>query len=245
MADGQNILCTGGSGLLGTALRKRWPGAWFPASADFDITRPEAMEAWATGKDIRCVFHAAAFTSPPKVDQDPLRAMEVNIVGTAHVARFCAARGCRLVYVSTDYVFRGDTGNYREEDPVHPVNRYAWSKLGGECAARLYANALIVRTTFGPEPFPYEKAFIDQWTSRETVSAIAAKLARLAESEVTGVLHVGGPRRTVYDYARSCAGGKDIGRLSVHDVAFAVPADTSLDCSRYDRELAAGAVKAP
>ena len=36
----------------------------------------------------------------------------------------------------------------------YPVNKYAWSKLGGECAVRLYDKALIIRTSFGPDEFP-------------------------------------------------------------------------------------------
>ena len=118
------------------------------------------------------VVHAAAFTSPPKVDKDPARALDVNIIGTANLVRLCMARGLRLIYISTDYVFRGDRGNYREDDSLYPVNKYAWSKLGGECAVRMYDNSLIVRTSFGPNVFPYEKAFADQWTSRESVERV-------------------------------------------------------------------------
>lgn len=71
------------------------------------------------------------------------------------------------------------SGNYKETDPVYPVNKYAWSRLGGECAARLYDKALIVRTTFGPNVFPYEKAFVGQWTSRESVSVVAMMISKL------------------------------------------------------------------
>ena len=49
----------------------------------------------------------------------------------------------RLIYMSTDYVYPGTTGNYKEEDPLLPINDYAWTKLGGECAVQLYNNSLI------------------------------------------------------------------------------------------------------
>ncbi len=58
-------------------------------------------------------------------------------------------------------MLKGDQGNYKETDPVYPVNKYAWSKLGGECAVRMYDKSLIIRTTFGPNVFPYQKAFVD------------------------------------------------------------------------------------
>jgi dTDP-4-dehydrorhamnose reductase len=233
MVDPASVLFTGGSGLLGRALRALLPAAHFPSRAEFDVTSGEGMEAFVRERRIGTVVHAAAFTSPPKIDAEPMRALEVNIVGTANVVRLAARLGARLVYVSTDYVFRGDQGRYREEDPVAPVNKYAWSKLGGECAVRLYDRALIVRTSFGADVFPYPKAFTDQYTSRQGVSAFAQALVRLIDSPATGVLHVGGPRRSVHEYAKSLDPLRPIGELSIRDVPFAVPVDTSLDSTRH------------
>ena len=230
-------LFTGGSGLLGSAFRRVRPDALFPASSEFDVTNYSQMGDWVRDRNLSVLVHAAALTSPPRVDQDPQRALEVNIIGTANVVRLCSALGLRLVYVSTDYVFRGDRGRYREDDEVLPVNKYAWSKLGGECAVRLYDNALIVRTSFGPDIFPYEKAFVDQWTSRQSVSAAARDILRAVDSDLVGVLHIGGPRRTVLEYARGLDPARAIKALSVSDVAFAVPKDTSLDTTRFLREV--------
>jgi dTDP-4-dehydrorhamnose reductase len=230
-------LFTGGSGLLGRTLRRVRPDALFPASSEFDVTNYSQMQDWARNRNIGVLVHAAAFTSPPKVDRDPMRALEVNVMGTANVVRLSAALGLRLVYLSTDYVFRGDRGRYREGDEVHPVNKYAWSKLGGECAVRLYENALIIRTSFGPDAFPYEKAFADQWTSRLSVSDAARDILRAVDSDLVGVLHIGGPRRTVLEYARWQDPARAIEPLSVHDVPFAVPKDTSLDTTRFRREV--------
>ena len=234
--DGFRILFTGGSGLLGRMMRGLWPNANFPPRRYFDVTNLSMMEHYMRLHDdsFATVVHAAAFTSPPKVDKDPLAAMEANVVGTANVVSLCMARGIRLVYVSTDYVFRGDAGDYREDDETYPTNKYAWSKLGGECAVRMYDNSLIVRTSFGPDEFPYEGAFVDQFTSRLPVSEFAKRLAKVVSSDVTGVLHVGGPRRTVYDYASSLT-DKPLKRLSIDDMPTRMPRDTSLYTDRYDR----------
>jgi dTDP-4-dehydrorhamnose reductase len=180
------------------------------------------------------LIHAAAFTSPPLVDKDPSKAIEVNIIGTSNVVKLCMEFGIRLIYISTDYVFKGDKGNYKETDPVYPVNKYAWSKLGGECAVRMYDKSLIIRTTFGPNVFPYPKAFVDQWTSRESVSVIAKKIARLLDKDITGTIHIGGKRKTVYEYAKSLDTAKNIGEISINNVNFAVPRDTSLSCEKYN-----------
>lgn len=234
MPDGRHILFTGGNGLFGSEFKKIRPDIQYTDYEDFDVTNYEQMEAYLRGKSYDVILHAAAFTSPPLIDKDPLKALQVNIVGTANVVRLCMVHNIRMIYVCTDYVFKGDRGNYKETDPVYPVNKYAWSKLGGECAVRLYDNSLIIRTTFGPNIFPYEKAFVDQWTSRESVSVIVRKISALIDKDITGVVHVGGPRRTVYEYAKSISPAKEIGRLSVHDVKFAVPVDTSLNCEKYD-----------
>jgi dTDP-4-dehydrorhamnose reductase len=231
------VLFTGGSGLLGSAFRRIKPGFDYPDEHVFDVTDYKAMDAYVRQGRYKAIFHAAAFTSPPKIDADPLQALLVNIGGTANVTALAMAHGLKLFYVSTDYVFRGDRGRYTEDDEVLPVNKYAWSKLGGECAVRLYDNSLIIRTTFGPAPFPYEKAFLDQWTSRESVDVIAGWMARLVDTDVRGVVHVGGERKTVLDYARALDPGREIGALSVKDVDFRVPKDTSLDCSRMKNLL--------
>jgi hypothetical protein len=64
-----------------------------------------------------------------------------------------------LVYISTDYVFAGEKGMYKEQDELLPQNKYAWSKLGGECAVQMLDNYVIIRLSFGPDIFPYKAAF--------------------------------------------------------------------------------------
>jgi dTDP-4-dehydrorhamnose reductase len=229
----RGILVTGGSGLLGGELKPSLPGAQFPSSEELNICDPFAVREYFEKNQVSSVFHAAAFTSPPLIEQDPLRALETNIMGTCILLRECMKSGIRFVYVSTDYVFDGEDGNYKETDPVCPVNKYAWSKLGGECAAQLYSKALIIRTSFSENVFPYDKAFIDQWTSRQSVKKTAEQLIELFSSDLTGLVHLGGERQTVYDYAKSLDASKDLGEISIKEMSFEVPVDTSLDCGLY------------
>ncbi len=231
--DYSKIIFTGGGGLLGTEFSKLLPEINYPSSKDFNVTDYEQMRDYIEAGDYELIVHAAAFTSPPLIEKNPKRALDVNIIGTCNVVRLCMEFDMRLIYISTDYIFKGDKGNYKEDDPVYPVNKYAWSKLGGECAARMYDKSLIIRTSFGPDVFPYEKAFIDQWTSRESVSTTAKMISKLLDKNLTGVIHVGGKRKTVFEYAGSLDRSRDIGKLSIHDVNFAVPVDTSLNCNRY------------
>jgi len=225
MADKLRIIFTGGSGLLGSEFRKIRPDIDYPCRKDFNVTDYGQMTEYVKANGCDLLIHAAAFTSPPMIDKDPLEAIEVNIIGTANVVRLCIEFDARLIYICTDYVFRGDKGDYKEEDPVYPVNKYAWSKLAGECAARMYDRSLIIRTTFGPNVFPYENAFVDQWTSRESVSVIAGMINKLIDKDITGTVHV--------EFAKGLDEAKDIGELSINDVDFSVPVDTSLNCDKY------------
>ena len=132
-------------------------------------------------------------------------------------------------------MFKGDEGNYTEEHPVFPVNKYAWSKLGGECAVRMYDNSLIIRTSFGPNNFPFQDAFVDQWTSRESVRTIALKISKLLDKDIKGTIHIGGTKRTVFEYAKSLDGDKEIEELSIKDMSFKAPEDTSLNVDQYKK----------
>lgn len=233
----KKILFTGGSGLLGSEFKKIAPSGLYPTHQEFDVINYKSMEKYIKQKDISIIVHAAAFISPPKVDQNPLLALETNITGTINVVKLCIKHNIKMVYINSDYIFKGDKGKYKEEDPVYPVNKYGWSKLGGECAVRMYDNSLIIRTTFGPNVFPYENAFIDQWTSREKVSVIADLIIKLIRKNAVGVYNVGGKRKTVFEYAKKVSPLKNTGKISIKDVSFKIPIDTSFDYSKQNKLL--------
>jgi dTDP-4-dehydrorhamnose reductase len=230
--DYSRVLVTGGSGQLGSELKKLMPTASFPSHKEFDVTRYHSMYDYGI-KEYDVILHAAAITSPPIVNESTEEAIDTNIIGTCNIVKLCKAFDIKLVYISTDYVYSGEEGNYTEEDPVRPVNSYAWSKLGGECAAMMYNNTIIIRTSFTPKVFPYEKAFSDQYSSRETVDVIASKIvAIIDESAWGGPLNIGGKRQSVLDYARTL--DPTVKELLRNDVNFKVPYDVSMDCSLYD-----------
>lgn len=235
----KTILMTGGSGRLGSQLRALLPDMLCPSSESFDITDCAGMANYVHTLDKKpdLIVHAAAFTKTHEAPGNPIETMDKNIIGTCNIVKLCHDLGCRLVYISTDYVFRGDRGNYSEDDDLHPTNAYAWSKLGGECAVRLYRNALIVRTTFGPEPFPFDKAFTDVWTSKVGASQLAKMLLPVLLSDLNGVIHIGSPRRTILEYAQAVSEGKHIEGVSSKDANQKYPKDTSLNCAKYYKQF--------
>ena len=59
------------------------------------------------------------------------KSIDLNIIGTCNVVKVCEKFKIKLIYFSTGYVYPGTKGNYKETDPVNPINKYAISKLGG------------------------------------------------------------------------------------------------------------------
>ena len=136
-----------------------------------------------------------------KIEKEPIEGILNNIIGTANVSIQCTKFNSRMVYISTDYVYKGSKGNYSEENEVLPFNMYAWTKLGGECSVKCVPNHLIIRTSFGSDKFPYDIAFENQYTSKDYVSVIAPMIYKAATSDMTGILNIGTQRKSMYEYA--------------------------------------------
>lgn len=111
-----------------------------------DITDPIATAAALDGADV--VVNCAAYTAVDAAEDDEAAAFRVNAVGPATLAS--AARGARLVQISTDYVFDGEaTAAYAEDAAIAPRSAYGRTKAAGEWAARAnHPDTLVVRTAW-------------------------------------------------------------------------------------------------
>ncbi|MGB5332515.1 MAG: sugar nucleotide-binding protein [Woeseiaceae bacterium] len=226
------ILLTGGSGLLGTEILKLGTEMLAPKRKDLDIRDASAVAAYVADAVPDIILHAAAATNNRDIEADPTEALDVNIKGTANIARACLGTKIRLVYVSTDYVYKGDHGNYAETDELLPSNLYAWTKLAGEAAVRAVPDHLIIRTSFGASRFDYPQAFADKWSSKDYVDRIAPKILNATTGTATGVLNIGGPRRTIYDYAAER--NPDVRKARLSDFSLDSPVDTSLNLEKWE-----------
>ena len=227
------ILITGSAGKLGNGLANIMDNIVLGTRENFDFTNLEMMQSFLNQHPtIKTIIHCGALVSPPKVNEQVDLAIKTNIIGTALLSSICFQKGIRLIYISTDYVFSGNKGNYIETDELLPQNKYAWSKLGGEASVQMLDNFVIIRMSFGPDIFPYKAAFIDQYTSRERLSTIVEKIKNIAISEFKGIIHIGEDRKTVYDYAISL-GANEVEQISIKDMNVKMPVDTSLNTSLY------------
>jgi dTDP-4-dehydrorhamnose reductase len=235
------ILMTGGSGRLGGALQAQMPELSAPLRAQLDLTRPDSVAAALDAHTPTLVVHAAAYTDVTGAEREREACWETNVTGTRYLVAAARVRGLPLIHISTDYVFFGDRGGYREDDTPGPVrNYYALSKLAAEEVVRTLPRHLVIRTSFRPERWPYPVAFDDLYTSQDYVDVIAPDIAlalRRFDEIPYPTLHIATERKSVFELARRRA--PEVQRGSKADAAVALPDDISLDTTRW-RELRAG-----
>ena len=176
-------------------------------------------------------LHLAAFTDNRKLENDPERTINDNIIGTSNVTLACIKENLRLIYISTDYVYSGKKGLYKENDEILPVNKYAWSKLGGECAVTQHTNHLIIRTSIGSLIFPYDEAFVDMWTSKDTVNVIAPLILKATKSNLNGIINIGTKRKNMFEYANKL--NSDVKKATRNEFGDETVFDTSFDNSKF------------
>lgn len=221
-----NVAITGANGILATALRPYFPTATYLSRESLDVANGGDCRRLLANFDL--LIHCGAQTS---AKADPAALCQVNIVGTANVLAAARKAGARFVFVSSDGVYPG-TGNHRETDGLQPNNTYAWSKLGGECVAQSYHSSLIVRGSWY-ETLHLAVASTDGYTSKIPVAKAAAYIAALSQSTVTGVVNIGGPRRSLFEIVvtSSNPGCRPIKRKDAQ-VGYPIQADLSLNCER-------------
>lgn len=148
------ILVTGAKGMLGQDLCPILEdvGA-FVIETDIDtldITNAEQVKQVLTDVRPDMVIHCAAYTNVDKAEEDLKTAELINVTGTENIAETCGKLGITLVYISTDYVFDGESVEpYTPEDMPNPINNYGATKYEGEEAVRsLCEKYYIVRTSW-------------------------------------------------------------------------------------------------
>lgn len=152
------ILLTGGSGQIGTALRAlEWPGGLrlvAPSRSELKLAEPAALSLWLAGRQFQGIINCGAFTGVDEAETEVAQAWLANAVAPAILGAHAASRQVPIIHVSTDYVFDGSkSAPYLEDDPVRPLNVYGAAKEGGEQAIRTSrARHVILRTSWVVSP---------------------------------------------------------------------------------------------
>lgn len=136
------VFVTGVRGQLGydvvNELEKRGHTAIGVDIEDLDITDAAAVEKMITEAAPEAVIHCAAWTAVDAAEDNEEKCRQVNVNGTENIAKVCKKLNCKMMYISTDYIFDGKgTRPWEPDDPVTtPLNVYGQTKYEGELAVR-------------------------------------------------------------------------------------------------------------
>ena len=243
---GRRLLITGSNGLLGQHLIKmliettshqviatgrgvnRLP---FTLSNNYqyfslDITDGIAVNNFLNEYKPDVIIHAAAMTQPDPCELNEIACWDVNVTATRFLVTAAESINARFIYISTDFVFDGLNGPYKETDETGPVNYYGSSKLAAEKSVMesklqwaivrtvlVYGNILVgsrsniiswVKENL--EKHQRIKVVTDQWRTPTYVEDLARGILLVIEKNATGIFHISGEERmSPYDMAVSTA----------------------------------------
>jgi len=223
------VLLTGAAGQVGSAVWNSAPPQvelTVLTRAQLDIGDEAAVRRVIGDHQPSLIVNAAAYTAVDKAESEPATALAINADGPRYLARAAEAiPGCRLMQLSTDYVFDGSAAEaYRPTDATHPLNVYGRTKLEGERAVLgiLAERAVILRTAWVYAAtgsnflltmlrLMRERSEVrvvnDQFGSPTSAASIATAIWAIAlRPTVRGVLHwTDSGRTTWYEFAVAIA----------------------------------------
>jgi len=269
------IFITGGSGLAGSKLAEmalaRGEQVYsgyahnqppYGREVKFDLLDANGIRDIIERMRPDVIVHSAALTDVDRCEREKDLAYKINVEGTRAIAEAARKAGSYLVYISTDYVFDGQRGLYREEEETNPVSYYGLSKLLGEqfcldqgCIARTcviygsrpasgkvnFALWLLNALKSGKEA----RVVTDQFITPTLNSNLAAMVLEAADRHLSGIYHLSGASRVSrYDFACELARAFDLDRQLIipsqmSDIGWLAnrPMDSSLDTAKASRTL--------
>ena len=273
----ESLLITGGSGLLGSNLARlalsrfevyatyRSHPAHIPGCEFVCLDIRDKEQTLSVFKKIKpqLVIHAAASAKVDYCEEHHQETWAINVVGTESVVMAASEIKAKLIYISTDSVFDGEHGMYREKDTPYPVNTYARTKLEGERAVqRLAPDSIIARTAFYGWSLREErslaewvvsslregkdlKMFTDVFFSPIFTSNLAEALIEMYQRSLRGLYHVAGSERcSKYHFGQEIARVFELdsgliqpGSIIEAGLKAPRPKDISLDVSKASGEI--------
>ena len=203
MLDKKKVVVTGGTGRFGKVLKNynTKKTYLFPSKKELNILKINSIKKYLKKKKPKYLIHLAGLSRPMSVhDTNIEKSLNLNIIGTSNIVSACSLLKIKVIFFSTNYVYPNAPGNYNEEDPVYPINNYAWSKLGGECAVQMYRNSLIIRACMTEYPFIHKFAYSNMFTNFIFHKDFIKILEKVLH--VRGILNIGGPSKSVYSFAK-------------------------------------------
>jgi dTDP-4-dehydrorhamnose reductase len=270
------ILITGGSGLLGSNIVKLATSK-FEVYATYnknevgmkdvhffqiDLTKKEQLvKIKQISPDF--IIHCAALTNVDYCEDNPNEAYNQNVLASVNIAEIAQKVGAYLIHISTDSVFDGTKGNYKEDDMPNPINVYGRTKF--EAEQKVYSicsrSCIVLTNIYGwnkRDKFSLAEWMLNKLTNNEELPALkdiyfspiivndlAEALFKLQEKKNEGIIHIAGSETcSKLDFAYMIAEVFDrdkslIKPVSIHELGLKAPRgkNTSLNVSKAEKIL--------
>ena len=212
----------------------------FTSKEMFDVCNYNKMKNFLKNKKIKYLIHIAGLSRPMNIHEKKIDlSINLNIIGTANIVKLCNEFNIKLIYFSTNYVYPGNKGNYKETDPLLPINNYAWSKLGGEASVQLYKNSLILRLCMTDYPFVHKKAIKGATTSFMFNKYVSKIIPYLLDEK--GIINIGGKKRDILNFANKFS-DKKIKSINFKEVSN-FPKNSSIEIKKLKKILKKNCIK--
>ena len=226
----KKIIFTGGTGRFASVFRKFKANykIYYPSKKILNINNFDSIKKYLNKIKPHYLIHCAALSRPMSIHEKNIsKSIDTNIIGTSNVVKACSLFKVKLIYFSTNYVYPGTKGSYKETDPVMPINKYAISKLGGECAVQMYKNSLILRICMTEKPFLYKKAYTNLKTNFMFHEDLAKVFFKLVNKK--GIINIGGKSQSVYGFAKKYNKYVKKNKLNINSL----PLNSTMNVSKF------------
>ena len=223
------VLITGAKGQLGLELSQLLPDAILTDVTELDITNPYFVKTFVRENHIDTIINCAAYTAVDKAEDDIELAKKINVTGPENLAK----TGCKVIHVSTDYVFDGFGHKpYETTDETKPISVYGKTKRTGELAVLENADtAVVIRTAwlYSTHGNNFVKTMRRLGGERETLNVVADQIgtptyaADLAQTIVTIISQIKDGQKGVYHFTNE-------GVCSWYDFARKIMELSGLNC---------------
>ena len=252
----QKILITGANGLLGQKLIARYDqnpnvqaiatgieesrlGHGNYAYHTMDITSAEDVDRVISEIQPDVIINTAALTQVDQCETDRALCWNLNVTAVDHLIKAAKKNNCFLIHLSTDFIFDGSAGPYKEEDTPGPISYYGESKLASEklleesdikyaiartqlvygIVPNLSRSNIILWVKKSLEEGKNIKVVNDQWRTPTLAEDLAKGCALIAEKGAEGVFHISGAELlTPYDMAMATCDFFDLDKSLVEEV---------------------------
>ncbi len=224
----RKFFITGGSGALGKQLVDYISSNYevlSPTSSECNILDLDNLTNIIKNFNPDVVIHLAAFVDTFRCEEEIEKALDINVIGTSNIVKTCLNLDCKFIYISSEYVFGGNKGNYTIDDKLDPINVYGKTKTAAEYIVSVLSNYQIIRAPFIRQIYP--KVFTDQYCSRYFLDEVVEKIIKNIFNNPNKLIHISSERTSLYDlYVKNGIPAEPI--TMSEEQRITLPKDTSL-----------------